>query len=560
MFDIREKSSGKSIECISKSVQFSKNQASILTFELIPTSKYFNQLKRFVDQVNVVDLRNNDVIFTGRVIVSSRAMSDSGEFTNLIQCEGILNYLNDVHVDKWEFYPLEIPTKAAKNAVGNFTTKMFITKVLEKYNSEIEASKRIFCGNIEVEESVYIKTNYETCLNSIQTNICDKYQGYLVIRESDGNYYLDFLKNSPVIDVVDINVSENMKTISIGDTVKNVFSRIIPMGKNGLTIDTVNNGCNYIEDVNLVKKYGVIETVMQWNEVTIPAELIQNAKGILNKINFDKQQIQLTALDLSYINNNIDALKLYRPIKVKNNNLNYYDTHEIVSINMDLYHPYLSTFDLSEQSSDINNDITSMSEQLTVSNMEIVALGDELITKVSNSGFESYKIQTSKEIEDKISSSGAESIFKEKVSSFDFTIGKDTPLTITKDGLIMKFGNNTKCELNAQGLFWDRDGKDYEYNCLCSNGSFAKVQSGESVKLQLPSQFIGKKYYISWWAGNLFMESAQDLLYTNNVYKVDENIDEGWVVLKADLMVRNPETENSPNKRGCMNIMWVAIA
>lgn len=51
------------------------------------------------------------------------------------------------------------------------------------------------------------------------------------------------------------------------------------------------------------------------------------------------------------------------------------------------------------------------------------------------------------------------------------------------------------------------------------------------------------------------MESAQDLLYTNNVYKVDENIEEGWVTLKADLMVRNPQIEDSPNKRGYMNIM-----
>lgn len=499
MFDIREKSSGKSIECISKNIQFSKNQASILTFELAANNKCFNKLKRFVDQVNIIDLRNNDVIFTGRVIVSSRAMSDSGEFTNLIQCENILNYLNDVHVDKWEFYPLEIPEKAAKNAIGNFTTKMFIVKVLDKYNSAVESSKRIFCGNIEIEEPVYIKTNYETCLNSIQANICDKYKGYLIVRESNGEYYLDFLKNTPVIDVVDINVGKNMRTISIGDTVKNVFSRIIPMGKNGLMINSVNNDCNYIEDNNLVQKYGVIETIMQWNNVTNPKELLENAKAIFNEINFDKQQIQLTALDLSYIDNNIDALKLYRPIKVNNKELNYCATHEIVSINMDLYHPYLSTFDLSEQSSNINNNITSMSEQLTVSNMQIVALGNELITKVSNSDFESYKIQTSNEIENKISSSEAESIFEETVSSFDFRIGENTPLTITKNGLIMNFGNNTKCELNSQGLFWDRSGVNYSYNCLCSNGSLSKIQSGETVKLQLPDQFIGKKYYISWW-------------------------------------------------------------
>ena len=404
MFKVIIKETNEEIQCLNKKIKFTKNQALILTFELAINSNKYNKLKKYLDYVQVVNERDDSLIFNGRVISSQTGMSNIGEFNNTITCESIINYFNDTYVGKWEFHPLDLPDKAPKGAISNATIKMFLSKVLDNHNSKVEVEKQIYLGNIEFDDRVYIKTNYESSLSTIMSKIVDRHEGYLIIRNDNGLNYLDFLSKSPIKEVQKIEIGTNLDSINVDDSDTDIFTTIIPLGKNNVGIESVNNGCDYIQNDILVKKYGVIEKVMEWKDITIPQNLLNKAKSAFSKVKLDADNVNLTALDLSYINNSFECLKLYRPIRAINKAIDYDNTHEIVSINLDLDYPFKSTFDLNTTLKTSNDNVSSAIEQTNSNKIEIVSIGDELETKVSDDSFESYKIQNSNEIKDTVSS------------------------------------------------------------------------------------------------------------------------------------------------------------
>lgn len=103
MYSVRIKGSTEDIECLTKKIKFTKNQAEILTFELDVNSSYFNKFRKYLDYIQVIDLRDNSLVFDGRVIANQIEMDSQGALINTITCESALNYLNDIHVGVWSF-------------------------------------------------------------------------------------------------------------------------------------------------------------------------------------------------------------------------------------------------------------------------------------------------------------------------------------------------------------------------------------------------------------------------------------------------------------------------
>ena len=430
MFKVKLKKSNEEIQCINKKISYSKNIADVLTFELGIGSIYYNKFKKYLNYIQVVNEANNALIFDGRVLSNQVSMNSEGEFLNIITCESAINYFNDTYVGQWEFHPLEVPDKAPKGSIPNATVKMFLSKVLDNHNSIVESEKQILLGNIEINDRVYIKTSYESSLGAIMTKVIDRHDGYLIIRNENGINYLDFLVESPIKDTQNIEIGVNMDSIQIDDSNTDIFTRIIPLGKNNIDITSVNKGYNYIQSDELVKKYGTIEKIMQWADITIPQNLLNKANAIFSKIKLDADNIKLTALDLSYIDNDFKSLKMYRPIRAINKVINYDNTHEIVSINLDLDYPFKSTFDLNTTVKTANDNVASAIQQNNSNKIEIVSIGNELETKVSNDNFESYKTQSANEIKDTVSS-----INKDISSVRDQTSSqiKDTVTNLTEE-------------------------------------------------------------------------------------------------------------------------------
>ena len=604
MFKVRIKGTNNEIKCLTKSINFVKNTASILTFELGINSPKYNKLKKYLDYIQVIDQRDNALIFDGRVISNQTGMSNSGEFTNTVVCESVLNYLNDTYVGLWEFHPLDVPQKAPIGAIANATVITFLKKLLDNHNSKVGKEKQIQLGTIEINEPVYIKTNYESSLADLVSKILDRHSGYLIIRNSNGVNYLDYLLNSPITKVQTVELGSNMDSVDIDDSDTNIFTRVIPFGKDNISIKTVNNGIEYVQDDTLVAKYGVIEKVMKWDDVTIPQNLLNKANAVFSQVKLNADCIKLTALDLSYIDNNFNELKLYTPIRVINSALDYDNTHEIVSISLDLYNPFKSTFDLNQSAVTSNDNVSSAISQINSNKIEIVSIGSELETKVSGDVFETYRIQSnekiqdtvktlnnsistvktqtatkiqnsvkdlnknissmktqlSNEISDKISSKDMSSELKQQLNEFDFTIGGNTPLKITQEELDCKFKDGSEAIIGEDGFYYKSGDGKYSYHCLYYHDSVSKVHSGESRTITVPEIFRGKDYKIAYWLGNVLSENATDCLNSYDVELLSNDKYNMTFTIKVSIMSFNPRTETSPSWRGYGNIVYTILA
>ncbi|MGL4760419.1 MAG: phage tail protein [Sarcina sp.] len=582
MFKVRIKGTNEEIKCLTKSIKFTKNTASILTFELGINSTKYNKLKKYLDYIEVVDERTNTLVFTGRVISNSIGMNSTGEFTNTIVCESSLNYLNDTYVGVWEFHPLEVPPKSPVGAIANATVITFLTKLLDNHNSKVGKEKKIQLGTIEINDPVYIKTNYESSLEDLISKILNRHDGYLIIRYENGINYLDYLLNSPITNVQTVELGTNMQSIDIDDSDTNIFTRVIPFGKNNIGINSVNNGIEYVQDDNLVTKYGVIEKVMKWEDVTIPQNLFNKAKAVFSQVKLNADCIKLTALDLSYIDNNFNELKLYTPVRVINKALEYDSVHEIVSISLDLNNPFKSTFDLNQSDITANDNVSSAIAQINSNKIEIVSIGSELETKVSSSDFETYRTQSaneiqetvkdinsniestttklSNEISDKISSADMSSELKQQLNEFDFTIGGNTPLKITQEELDCKFKDGSEAIIGEDGFYYKSGDGKYSYHCLYYHDSITKVKSGESRTITVPEIFRGKDYKIAYWLGNVFSQNATDCINSYDVELLSNDKDNLTFSIKVSIMSFNPRTETSPSWRGYGNIVYTILA
>lgn len=74
-----------------------------------------------------------------------------------------------------------------------------------------------------------------------------------------------------------------------------------------VTIESVNDGKMWIENAEAVAKYGRVERVVSWDEVSDEAELLRLGQLYLNDIQFENMVIQVTALDLHYLAEDVAA-------------------------------------------------------------------------------------------------------------------------------------------------------------------------------------------------------------------------------------------------------------
>ncbi|MGL5244250.1 MAG: phage tail protein, partial [Sarcina sp.] len=397
------------IEYSEGKINYEENKAPILTFKILPNCIYFNSLKKFIDLIEVYKLNENkedERIFDGRVLDVKRIMTSEGKFYNNIICEGTLNYLVDSRVGVWELHPDIIPPDAPPYAEGYYNTKKALEKILNNHNSKVENKKKIYLGNITLLDNIYFLTNRETSLNVIYDKLVNKKGGFLNLRESSGKYYLDYLKDNPEISSNNIEIGLNLRDIQVEDSIKSICTRLIGIGDEGKISSTA-------EDAELIKKYGVIEEVCEWKDVTIQENLDRKVKEKLQEINNNNDIVSINALDLSYIDNNINNLKLGQQVTISCEPINYSNTHRIISINLDLLKPYDSTFQLNNNEPSQINSTSSILQETSNNKLEILQINGRLIQKVSSSEFQSYREQTDRSIIERVSSSEFES-YKEQ--------------------------------------------------------------------------------------------------------------------------------------------------
>lgn len=266
-----------------------------------------------------------EVIFEGRVFTSEVNMNSNGEFYKEVVAESEMAYLNDTRTRIW--------------AIENMTVNTFINKIIDNHNLHTTTDKQFAAGNIQVAGRITCTTAYENSLNVLIDKMVNTLKvGYLVIRNVNGLRYLDYL---PTINgaSADINLGENMKDVVFTKDATNVATRIIPLGKDNLTIADVNGGLDYLENEIGILEFGVIEQTIDFKDIEDATALKTKGQEKLENASKGIYKLSTNVLDLSTIGLNSDGFFIGTDTNIKNPVIKFDEYFTIIAKDTDLLNP-----------------------------------------------------------------------------------------------------------------------------------------------------------------------------------------------------------------------------
>ena len=272
------------------SVKLAVSKAGGMSFTVDAEHPYLSNLRRMSGLVELLD--GTFPIYRGRIT------SDTKDFygAHKIETEGIMAVLNDSIIPPFNFPEdfAEDDSYKAAAASGN-VVDFFFRWILAQHNSQVSTEQQIKPGVCTVTDSNnYITRSSEEYATAMST-ISDKLiksalGGYLLIRYEDDGNYLDYYAALPLTNTQSVEFAENLLDLSSEKDGTNIYTSILPEGKDGLTIEALSDG-DLTDDLvksgltiyskSGVATYGRITRHVKWDDVTVAANLQAKAKAAL---------------------------------------------------------------------------------------------------------------------------------------------------------------------------------------------------------------------------------------------------------------------------------------
>lgn len=182
----------------------------------------------------------------------------------------------------------------------------------------VEKEKNIYVGDV-FDNGICISNMDKkrlTTMSSIQDILIDQYGGYISIREEDNRNYLDYNYYCDHLNSQEIKFKKNILDLEQYITSVDLITALIPLGEKDpetelpITIETVNDGNEYIYDEDAILKYGWIYGVKEYPKISDPNELLEKANQDLSQLTKMSLSLTITAIDLSLVEVDIEKIRL----------------------------------------------------------------------------------------------------------------------------------------------------------------------------------------------------------------------------------------------------------
>ena len=281
--------------------------AGSFTVSIPPTNIGYNIVERMT--TDIIVKKHDDIIWMGRVLSESKDFWNNRNLT----CEGDLAFFND--------------STQPPFAYEGYNIRGYIEAMLNIHNGKVKNNRRFRLGvvTVEIDKNKTFYTNYEKTIEKLN-ELVDEFGGYMRIRYEGNTRYLDYLKECPNVSRQTIDFGVNLLDFTRSWDLTEFATVIVPLGARldnspieeldaYLTVEELT-GSIYVESQEAVEAYGWIEKTVTWDDVTDPAVLLELAREYLSEIQFDNMTIELSALDLHYLNADVDAINLLDEIRV----------------------------------------------------------------------------------------------------------------------------------------------------------------------------------------------------------------------------------------------------
>lgn len=298
----------ESMKVLNPKLVLEDNGAGSLSMKLPPMNVGYSSIVRMITDISVQ--KDREEIWAGRVL------SESKDFWNNrdLYCEGEMAFFNDSSQPPAEYSGLSV--------------RAYLERLIAVHNSKVTPNRRFTLGAVTVVDKNFptYYTNYEKTM-AILNALVEQYGGHLRVRKVNGVRYLDYLAEYPDTCSQVIQFGSNLIDFTRKWDSTEFATVIIPLGNRledspiealdaYLTVESVNQGSMYVQSNEAVAAYGWIEKTVTWDEVSDPAVLLEKAKTYLTDLQFDNLELELSALDLHYLDVNTEAVKLLDEIRV----------------------------------------------------------------------------------------------------------------------------------------------------------------------------------------------------------------------------------------------------
>ena len=324
---INEVSTNKHAPRILGTVKLGINTIDSFTFKIFFDNPGYDKIKPYATIVKVYNTLKNKYEFIGRPITPSKQMESSGVFYKEYICESVKGFMYDSMQKYKEWH--------------NVTPRAYLEYLVEYHNNQVEDDyKKFRVGAVTVKDSndsLYRYTSYESTYKNINDDLVNPLAGELVVRYGDGEapWTLDLLENFGEKSETKIKMGINMDSISEKVDFTNFGTRIIPLGakiktsdesgneketEERVTIESVNDGKMYIDLPELIEKYGVVEKIVSFDDVTLPENLIKKGKEFAEAMILTVSN-SITAYDLSLAGYDYDSFEIGNYYRVEHEGL-----------------------------------------------------------------------------------------------------------------------------------------------------------------------------------------------------------------------------------------------
>lgn len=286
------------------------NKSGEFTFQIANNHVYYDKI---INKKSYIEIyQDGEWLWSGRPIGINTAL----KLVKTVTCEGELSYLHDSNQRIAEYHDMSV--------------KDYFTTLINKHNAMVDESKRFTVGNVTVtdsNDSLYRYSNYEDTFDTIQDKLIDRLGGYLLTRHVDGVRYIDYVESYPYITNQIIEIGSNIIDLSLEESSADTISALIPLGKKlteiseespqeestgeeRLTIESVNNGLDYIVNDDAVSRIGMVFGTVTFDDVTDPYNLLAKGYEELTDRIYNTLVISLNIFDRAFIDKTMGAFRL----------------------------------------------------------------------------------------------------------------------------------------------------------------------------------------------------------------------------------------------------------
>lgn len=362
------------------------NSIHELEFSIPLSHTMYQKMVQFKSIIEVVNLRDNEIEFVGRVLTMTNEMSTNG-FVQKVVCEDFLSYLHDSA--QWF---QKLPNKGSED---------YFKIIFDSANVQIEEFKRITPRNITVQsrsDRPFRYIGYDSSWDTVRERIINNIGGYLTLREFNTRLYVDWTKDIGVTKESPIKLGQNIKSASREVDFDGLATIIVPIGADlqsqnqgqeedqspdvtraQLDIRSVNDGKMYLADEELIKEFGFIRKSVIWTEIDNPSILLARGKQYLRNQKIALAKWTISVVERYLIDSRYSKFRIGNKHKIINAPLSGIETLQILEKKIDILNPQSVDLTIGSQSQSLS--AYQLQTQEADSSIEKLKLDQSIATK-----------------------------------------------------------------------------------------------------------------------------------------------------------------------------------